>query len=608
MNQSQDKILIDYQNNVEFLQKQIEAQRKKINVFSFLRLGVFIIAVLLTYLLFNLGFLALIFLAVITIVVFLWVVKKQVGLQETLNFNLTRQKLLQNEIAIIETKTNIYINGVEFENPKHPYTDDLDVFGEQSLYSYLNRTATKEGNEILSTWLKNAETKATILSRQDAIKELALQQEENLNLRTQLFFLKGTVLEHLKLNIKDKLPTITHFINAKYIPVILYFLPAISFSLLATSVFYNGVFWSFLGLSLLINYVVYAFHLKHINQAHILFSKSAQQLKTLAKIIKPIEERHWKSSYLNHLIDRIRNKNGEATHQQIHLLSKIIEDFDTRLNIFIGTILNLFLFWDLRVVKRLNKWQEKSSGTVINSFKIIAEFEALMSLANLDYNHPEWVYPEISDEYYFEGNAMGHPLITVDVRVNNTFKFSDQKTIDVITGSNMAGKSTFLRTIGVNMVLAYSGSKVCASHFNTSVFCLVSYMRIKDSLIDQTSTFKAELDRLKMILSLTEKQENTFVLVDEMLRGTNSKDKYLGTKVFIEKLILQQTPGLIATHDLQIAKLEKDHPKKVRNFHFDITMQEDEMYFDYLIKKGECKTFNAAILLKAIGLSLDSPS
>lgn len=604
MNLTQEQILIEYQSNIVSLQKEIDAQKKKINGFSFLRLAVFVLAIVLFYLLFNFGVFALITWSITMIIIFLWIIKHQATLQETLDFNIIKQQLHQNEIAVFHLKGNIYDAGITFENSKHPYTDDLDIFGENSLFALLNRTATLEGNEILAGWLKNAASKQTIISRQAAIQELAKQQQENLNFRTQLYPLKGIALAQLKLNIKEKLPSLTHFINAKYIPIILTFLPSLSFSLLLAAVFYGGILWSILGLSLLINYLVYAFHLKEINQVHLLFSQSAKKLKILAEIIKPIAEQPWKGLYLTVLMEKIKNKEGDSTHEQIKKLSEIIENFDTRLNVFVGTLLNLFLFWDLRMVKKLNKWQEKSSRTMINSFDVIAEFEALISLANLDYNHPDWVYPEISASYFFRADVMGHPLIPAQERVNNAFQFSEQMTVDVITGSNMAGKSTFLRTIGINMVLAYAGAKVCATHFETSVFFLVSYMRIKDSLMDQTSTFKAELDRLKMILSLTEENENTFVLVDEMLRGTNSKDKYLGTKVFIEKLVSQQMPGLIATHDLQIAELEKNYPAKVRNFHFDITMKGEEMFFDYLVKNGECKTFNAAILLKAIGLSL----
>jgi DNA mismatch repair ATPase MutS len=168
----------------------------------------------------------------------------------------------------------------------------------------------------------------------------------------------------------------------------------------------------------------------------------------------------------------------------------------------------------------------------------------------------------------------------------------------------MAGKSTFLRTIGINMILAFSGAPVCARQFSLSIFEVLSYMRIKDSLNDQTSTFKAELNRLKMILDATRNSSSSFVLIDEMLRGTNSKDKYLGSKVFIEKMIAQRTPSLFATHDLQLSEMKDTYINAVRNYHFDIQITDAEMHFDYSLKYGACKTFNAAILLKQIGLSL----
>jgi len=168
----------------------------------------------------------------------------------------------------------------------------------------------------------------------------------------------------------------------------------------------------------------------------------------------------------------------------------------------------------------------------------------------------------------------------------------------------MAGKSTFLRTVGINMVLAFSGAPVCAARFQTSIFSLVTYMRIKDSLNDQTSTFKAELNRLKMILEMVSKVPDSLVLIDEMLRGTNSKDKYQGSKAFIERLIEQNISALFATHDLQLSEMIEDYPQQLRNYHFDIQLTEGEMNFDYKLKQGACRTFNAAILLKQIGLRM----
>jgi len=604
-NTTQNSLLSNYKNQIGFVEKTIIGLKQAVNRLSFLRLGVFLLAVILVYVLFNLGALPLIIIAFVSIVIFLIIVAKQAKTQDLLTFHQHQLLLLQNEVNIIENKANIYDDGSKFENPNHAYTDDLDIFGNRSLFAYLNRTITSKGNEILASWLQKESDKKTILNRQIAVDELSLKRQNNIDLRAKLYPLKNTDLEKLQNDLSHKLPNLTSFIQSKKITFILLLVPILTFGVLISAIVFNGIFWSILGLNLLVNYVIYFSFLKNINQTHEFIGKNASPLKSFAAIIKPIEEENWKSEMLINLVAQVKNPSGEKTHEQITDLAKIIKDFDYRYNVFVGTILNLFLFWDLRVIKRLYKWQQKDAKGVLKSFDVLAEFEALISLSTLNVNHPNWAKPEIADDYFIETTAIGHPLILENVRVNNNFSTAQNKTIDVVTGSNMAGKSTFLRTLGINMVLAYAGAHVCASSLKTSIFSLVSYMRIKDSLMDQTSTFKAELDRLKMILQLTAEKENTYILVDEMLRGTNSKDKYLGTKVFIEKLLRQQTPGLIATHDLQIAELEKDHPQKVRNFHFDIRMENEEMFFDYIIKNGECKTFNAAILLKAIGLSLD---
>lgn len=605
INPSQNFISTDYKNQISGAEKTIIDLKKKVNQLSFLRLGVFLLAIVMVYLLFNFGAFALVILAIVSIIVFLVIVTKQANLQGLLTFQEHKLLLLQNEVNIMENKPNIYDDGSAFENSNHAYTDDLDVFGKRSLFAYLNRSITEKGNQILASWLQKETEKEIILNRQKALTELSLQHKYNLDLRAKLYLLKNTDLVKLQADLAHKLPSLTGFIQAKKINFILIFFPILTFAMLILAVVFNGVLWSILGLNLLVNYVIYSSYLKNINKTHDFIGRSGAVLKSFAEVIKPIEQENWQSEMLNDLVTRLKNTSGEKTHEQITDLAKIIKDFDYRYNVFVGTLLNLFFFWDLRVIKRLFQWQQKDAEGVLQSFDVLAEFEALMSLSTLNVNHPNWAKPEIFDDYFIETTAIGHPLILENVRVNNSFSADKNKTIDVITGSNMAGKSTFLRTLGINMVLAYAGANVCALGFKTSIFSLISYMRIKDSLMDQTSTFKAELDRLKMILQLTSEKQNTYILVDEMLRGTNSKDKYLGTKVFIQKLLQQHTPGLIATHDLQIAELEKEYPQKVRNFHFDIRMENDEMFFDYLIKNGECKTFNAAILLKAIGLSLD---
>ncbi len=274
----------------------------------------------------------------------------------------------------------------------------------------------------------------------------------------------------------------------------------------------------------------------------------------------------------------------------------------------VKVVLNIFFIWDIRQVIAIEKWKKSNHQNLETAFDIIAEFEALISLASIHINNPEWCFPKIAEgsNYTLIANDLAHPLISNKKRIENDYELNNKLNIDIITGSNMAGKSTFLRTIGINTVLALCGGPVCASEMQVSVMKIITYMRIKDSLNESTSTFKAELDRLQMLLAAVEGEQKVFFLIDEMLRGTNSVDKYLGSKAVIERLIKKKAVGMVATHDLQIAQLEVGHPDYVRNFYFDIQVKDAEMLFDYKIKHGECKTFNASLLLKQIGIDVDT--
>jgi DNA mismatch repair ATPase MutS len=256
----------------------------------------------------------------------------------------------------------------------------------------------------------------------------------------------------------------------------------------------------------------------------------------------------------------------------------------------------------------IENWKRNNRQSLEEAFDVIAEFEALISLASLRINYPDWCMPVIADGagYTLTAAHIAHPLINEASRIDNGYELNDTYKIDIITGSNMAGKSTFLRTIGINTVLALCGAPVCARSMQVSVVTILSYMRIKDSLNESTSTFKAELDRLQMLLTAVGGEAKIFFLVDEMLRGTNSVDKYRGSKAVIEQLIQKKGVGLVATHDLQIAQLEQKYPDYIRNFYFDIQVKDGEMLFDYKMKHGECKTFNASLLLKQIGINVDA--
>ncbi|WP_026904341.1 MutS-related protein [Pedobacter glucosidilyticus] len=596
-------ILQDYQLQISSLTAQIKSLKKIINQYAYGRLALFLLAILLVYTFFNAGLIAVAVIALCLFLGFLILVKIQQKKTNLLVFKETKLKLLQNEIEVLNGGKNIYDDGQTFSSAQHAYTDDLDVFGAQSLFHYINRCVSTQAKALLASWLQAPAQIAIIEARQEAVKELTNLQKEGVDFRTRIFLLEPNLLNQLSNFIAHDLATLLQFLNSKSLKYAVRILPFINLSVLTVALLWGGIWWSILGIVLLLNGVFYGFFKNKIDILHLRVEKAANALDGYAQNLQWIERKHWNNALMKNLLSQI--------HQEVPLslqlirLGNILVNLNYRLNMLVGTFLNLFLQWDLRVLFKLQKWQNQYKSSIVNGFEVMVEIETLLSLSNLAHNHPHWIYPQISSVFTLESKALGHPLIPFRKRVSNDFSLAKHPTTDVITGSNMAGKSTFLRTVGANMVLAFAGAKVCATSFNTSVFNLVSYMRIKDSLQNQTSTFKAEIDRLKMILDFTQQKEQTFVLIDEMLRGTNSKDKYLGTKVFIKKLIAQKTPGFIATHDLQIADLEQEYPQQLRNFHFDIQLQENEMYFDYKIKKGKCETFNASLLLKAIGLNID---
>jgi DNA mismatch repair ATPase MutS len=354
------------------------------------------------------------------------------------------------------------------------------------------------------------------------------------------------------------------------------------------------------------NMSVLVFKGSHLIKSGFTADKIGGVLAKYAIVFNVIEAEQWQSAECVDLAQSLKTSNTSKT---IAALSKLINQLSYSSIMIVGFILNVFLLWAIKIVLSIEDWKRDNTQNLEEAFNTIAEFEALVSLSSLAINYPEWCYPAIADEkpgYILIAKNLAHPLINSQKRIENNYSLNNAFKIDIITGSNMAGKSTFLRTIGINTVLALCGAPVCADEMKVSVMTIISYMRIKDSLNESTSTFKAELDRLQMLLAAVESEHKVFFLIDEMLRGTNSVDKYLGSKAVIEQLISKKAVGMVATHDLQIAELEKKYSDYVRNFYFDIQVKNGEMLFDYKIKDGECKTFNASLLLKQIGINIEA--
>jgi hypothetical protein len=600
-------IIEDYQRRVEAAETEVNKYQKLLNNYALYRLGIFGLFILSVCVAISADQIGVVIVSVILLsIAFGWLINKQNQFEALKNYYLAVKRVNENEIRSIASRSNIYRDGSWFINDRHYYSSDLDIFGEASLFQLVNRAATLPGILMLANWLNEPETKDVILLRQQAINEIAEKKDWKTTLQAHLLFsLKekkqqiSNLLEYLKIPVELKHE---HWLNlySKIAPYLL-------LATIIAAIFYAPARY-FAGVLVLVHNRLVASESENVKKTDLIAGHIGKMLSNFALAFKDIENEEWQSGHLKARAGRLIDDNGAAVSDKIKELAGLINKLNNRLNLVVGFVLNAFFLWDIRMVIVIEYWKNSNREILEEAFDVVAEFEALISLASLRINYPGWAVPEISEGkgYTLKAVAIAHPLIDAASRVANDYDLTDTFKIDIITGSNMAGKSTFLRTIGINTVLALCGAPVCAQEMQVSIIHILSYMRIKDSLNESTSTFKAELDRLQMLLRAVQGDEKVFFLIDEMLRGTNSVDKYLGSKAVIEQLISHKGVGMVATHDLQIAHLEKQYPDYIRNFYFDIEVVNGEMLFDYKIKDGECKTFNASLLLKQIGINVES--
>jgi hypothetical protein len=597
-------IIDDYSKRASLAQVEADKYKELANTYSLLRLGVFglmVLSVCLAVAYDDFTILAIAFLVLIGC--FLWLVSRQSQFDRQRAYFNNLVKINKNEIGSILNHTNIYADGTSYEDEKHYYTADLDIFGKASLFQLVNRAATSAGNHKLAAWLMAPAPKQIIELKQDAVKQVAEKNDWRIELQALLLFANTGDVNQLPalfkyLHIPLDLP------GEKWLIRYCKIAPFLFLAAIASAYFFPATkaIAILIGLA---NLGIVSSKAKFIRKADLIAGKIGGTLSNYAIVFEKIEQERRQSGYCNGQVEKLTRGKTSA---KIRELADLINKLNYHLNIIVGFIMNLFFLWDIRQIIAIENWKRGNKENLEEAFDVIAEFEALVSLSTLAVNYPAWAFPEIADGagYTLTADNLAHPLIYPGKRIGNDYELTDTFKIDIITGSNMAGKSTFLRTIGINTVLALCGAPVCASGMRVSVMTVFSYMRIKDSLNESTSTFKAELDRLQMLLRAVESEEKVFFLADEMLRGTNSVDKYLGSKAVIEQLISKKGVGMVATHDLQIAELEKKHPDYIRNFYFDIQVKDGEMLFDYKIKQGECRTFNASMLLKQIGIDVEA--
>jgi len=597
-----------YQSNVEKTKGEIKLLEKQINKNAFLRLGLMIVGAVGIWQLFALNnVLIVLFAFLFVIFLFSFLVFRQAKVDRKLQEAKVFLSVNENELQILKRQKNMYDNGAAFEDSKHPYSSDLDIFGANSLFELVNRCATKDGVAILKSWMEAPANKEEIIARQDAVNELKTDPEHLQAFQTKMLFNLGSKINlrsYIHSYFHDKAFEFGNTIYKFYVPIV----PWIFIAGILFSVFVQNISGYLLALAI-IHLLWTLAQAGKVSQFSNKVDKIGVSLIGFADAIKLMEDRKY-----NAILNQELQKKIEVESQQkklssiINELGKLIDKLDVRNNMLVGAILNMLFLWDFKQVMAISKWKDQYEDSILSGFEAVANYECLVSLSLLAYNHNNWVQPIIKDKVeldHVSADEVNHPLIPEDKSVGNDYNANDHK-IALITGSNMAGKSTFLRTVGINAVLAYTGAVVCAKRFELPIYELVTYMRIKDSLNESTSTFKAELDRMKFILERVQNVKSSYFLIDEMLRGTNSVDKYLGSKAIIKKLISLQGRGMLATHDLQLSELINDYPGYLKNYHFDIQVQGSEMLFDYKLKDGACTIFNASMLLKGIGIVVES--
>ncbi len=489
--------------------------------------------------------------------------------------------------------------GAEFFDPLHSYTSDLDIFGERSLFHFLNRAATSVGRRALAVRLQKQLDASKLLDHQAAVKDLAGKLDFRQSLQACGLDIDDTGQK------TDALRQLTEekplLLKRKTSVLWLYGLPLITLTFLVLSFF--GIPWPVFLFLVILQMAINRMTGKRVASLYRSTSRHFKILRTYGKILREIEKENFRSPRLTSLQRELWAGESMAS-LAIKKLAVLLEWLDVRSSEFMHSVLNNLLLWDLQCVYRLEKWKRKYAARTGLWLEVMGEMEVLSSLANLAFNHPDWAFPQIrADGFCFKASSLGHPLIAGQERVANDFFLEGQGSLFIITGPNMAGKSTFLRTLGVNSVLAFAGAPVCASAMEVSFFELITSMKSSDSLDKHLSLFYAELQRLKLVLDSLQSGPPVFFLIDEMLKGTNALDRHKGSVALIKQFLRSKATGIVATHDLDLAYLEKEFPQ-VKNFHFDSQIQGEALYFDFKLKPGICESFNALILMKKIGIEI----
>ena len=576
---------------------EFENLKKKYNHISFLRLLCILFALVSLFYYIKTQQPLFEITAIILVIIFIILIRFHSKLSNRIKHLEALISINENEILFLKKEKIPFENGIEFTDFSHPYSYDLDIFGENSLFQNINRTYTFIGKKILSQRLLGILPNDEILLNQVAIKELskdldwrqkfaafAKSAEDNESFYTTLLRWCSFNSESL-----SRISVVLSFV----LPILLWCTLGLYF---ITS---NTIFLSIFSFIFTVNLGFLGLFTKRILLENTQSPNIDKVIKQYGLLLEIIEKKDFDSEKLKRLKQKLTTSDGTSS-AKIKQLSELFSRMDSIGNIVAAVIFNGLFLFHFHNLRAIIQWKKSNALALENWLDVIGEFEMLNSLANFSFNNPQFAFPTLNSNYEILFSNLSHPLLNENSRIGNDISFNPQA-FTILTGSNMSGKSTFLRSLGVNMVLAGIGAPVCANQANVHPLSVLVSMRLSDSLSDSESYFYAEIKRLRLIIDALN-DERSFVLLDEILRGTNSDDKRNGTIEFIKNIINKNAIGVIATHDIEVCLTTDEFPNQLTNRCFEVEISNDDLHFDYKLYNGICKNKSATFLMKKMGV------
>lgn len=591
-----------YTQRIDETLRQLSQTKTQINRISLLRVLLFVAGFAGLILFYRSGTWAVVLTVCCTFLPFFILVKVHNRLYFRKEQLETQLKLNQDELKGLEGDYSVFDEGREFIDAGHPYSYDLDLFGRKSLFQALGRTCTHIGKQTLATWMQHHLTeKAAIETRQESIRDMSRRMEFREAFRVTGSINRGADSDEEEISRWSQTPSVLQ--HLWWVKLCLWAVPGINILLLALGLLHI-LSLSWFGMMFTV-FVILSFGL--IQRGTLIQETYGKKLKTLnryAKLITLAKGETWQAPALRELTDKL-DIDGHSPAEALMQLSKELDRLDLRNNQLLYVILEGSMFFQLRQIVRIERWKARYGKYLMGWLEAVGELDALCSLGTFAYNHPAYTYPTITNQpFCFLARNMGHPLMPEAQCVKNDAAIPSRPFFLIITGANMAGKSTYLRTIGVNYLLACMGCPVCCESLTLYPAHLITSLRTTDSLSDNESYFFAELKRLKRIIDLLDEGQELFIILDEILKGTNSADKQKGSLDLIRQFMRLKADGIIATHDLLLGTLADQFPEYIRNYCFEADIKDNELTFSYRLREGVAQNMNACFLMRKMGITI----